>query len=243
MRLTATSLRLLRSHVADHTSLATRQRVRRTLNPLRLGVLRHTAPISDRGWGRGTPIDRVYIESFLKRQAYDVRGRVLEVQDSAYTLRFGADVSQSDVLDIDADNPNATVVGDLSQPLGLPSDAFDCLIVTQTVQYVPHVSAAICAMHSMLRPRGVALVTVPGIAQVDFRLPVSDRWRMTPAACFEEFSAVFGAENTTVEAHGNVLAAVAYLSGLAAEELSERDLHVASPAFPVVVAIRAQKTA
>ena len=238
-----TSLRALWSTAGGCVPLGTRQRIRRTLRPIRLGVLRNTTPISDRGWGRGTPIDRVYIESFLERQAHDVRGRVLEVKDSAYTLRFGTGVSSSDVLDIDAGNPRATLIGDLSQPLGLPADTFDCLIITQTLQYVSDVPAAIRALHRLLRPRGVALVTVPTIAQLDLGLPVADRWRMTPAGCLEQFASVFGSKNTTVEVRGNVLAAIAFLSGLAAEELRESDLQVASQAFPMIVAIRAQKAA
>ena len=228
-------------YIGGHIPLATKQRIRRALLPLRLGVLRHTKPISDRGWGRGIPIDRPYIEHFLQRHAAEIRGLVLEVKDSAYTRRFGTDVSRSDVLDIDAGNPNATIVGDLSQPLALPSDVFDCLIVTQTLQYVPDLSAAITSLHQMLRPGGVALVTVPCIAQVEPWLPVADRWRLTPASGYEIFAAVFGAENTTVQGYGNVLAAVGFLGGLAAEELPASDLHVTSPEFTMIVAIRAQK--
>ena len=165
----------------------------------------------------------------------------MEVKDSAYTRRFGTGATSSDVVDIDADNHYATIVGDLSQPLGLPSAAFDCLIVTQTLQYVPDLTAAVSSLHRMLRPGGVALVTVPCIARVDPWLPVADRWRLTPASGHEVFAAVFGAENTTVEGYGNVLAAVAFLGGLAAEELPPSDLHVRSPEFTVIVAIRAQK--
>ena len=239
-RLTTRS-RALWLYVGGHIPLAQKQRIRRALLPLRLGVVRRTRPISDRGWGRGTPIDRPYIEDFLKRHAHEIRGRVLEVKDAGYTRRFGTAVSRSDVLDIDADNPNATIIGDLSQPLGFPSDAFDCLIVTQTLQYVPDLSAAIRSLHRMLRPGGVALVTVPCIAQVEPWLPVPDRWRLTPASGYEEFSSVFGAENTTVDGYGNVLAAVGFLAGLAAEELLDEDLQIASPEFTMIVAIRAEK--
>jgi len=54
--------------------------------------LRSVTPLS-RGFGsdRGRPIDRHYIEGFLARHATDVRGRVLEFGDDAYTRRFGAD--------------------------------------------------------------------------------------------------------------------------------------------------------
>jgi hypothetical protein len=55
------------------------------------GDLRRTAPVSRWfGFDRGLPVDRRYIEGFLRRYSSDIRARVLEVGDSAYTLRFGA---------------------------------------------------------------------------------------------------------------------------------------------------------
>jgi hypothetical protein len=52
----------------------------------RWGNLRRTAPFSDNwGWDRGTPIDRVYIERFLREHAEDVRGDVLEIGGRYYT--------------------------------------------------------------------------------------------------------------------------------------------------------------
>ena len=57
-------------------------------------------PLSRRfGLDRGRPVDRVFIERFLERHADDVRGRVLEVYEPAYTERFGGDsVTKSDVV-------------------------------------------------------------------------------------------------------------------------------------------------
>ncbi len=93
-------------------------------------------PVS-REWGydRGLPVDRYYIERFLARHEQDVTGRVLEIGDNSYTRRFGADrVTTSDVLHVVPGNENATFVGDLVQADHIPSDAFDCIILTQTLQ-------------------------------------------------------------------------------------------------------------
>jgi hypothetical protein len=61
---------------------------------------------------------------------------VLEVRDPRYTLAYGADrVISSEVVDIDAQNPEATLVADLASPGSLPENRFDCVIVTQTLQY------------------------------------------------------------------------------------------------------------
>jgi hypothetical protein len=63
------------------------------------------------GFDRGAPVDRRYIEGFLTRHAGDVRGRVLEVKDAAYTRRFGGErVEVSDVLDVDANIRVATLI-------------------------------------------------------------------------------------------------------------------------------------
>lgn len=48
-------------------------------------------PLSDRfGFDRGTPLDRRYIDVFLSERRERIRGSVLEVEDNAYTMTFGA---------------------------------------------------------------------------------------------------------------------------------------------------------
>ena len=86
------------------------------------GDFSRTAPISqDFGFDRGTPIDRHYVEDFLTRNSGDIKGRVLEVGDDAYTRRFGgARVAQRDVLHVNEGAAGATIVGDMSVPGTLP---------------------------------------------------------------------------------------------------------------------------
>ena len=67
------------------------------------------------GHDRGTPIDRYYIERFLHAHSDDIRGRVLEIGDEAYSRRFGGRrVTAQDVLHVRGGEPLATIVGDLS---------------------------------------------------------------------------------------------------------------------------------
>ena len=108
------------------------------------GDLRRVRPLDDAfGFGRGTPVDRYYIDRFLTERAGDVRGRVLEIKDAAYTEQFGdGHVTHSDVLDIDASNPLATVVADLADAATVPDDTYDCVILTQTLQLVYDVRAS-----------------------------------------------------------------------------------------------------
>ena len=215
------------------------QRWRRLLKPAWPAFLRRTRPLSDVwGFDRGTPVDRHYIEGFLAEHRGDIRGRVLEVQDSAYTERFGSGVEGRDVLDIDPSNPRATIVADLADPGALPAGAFDCFILTQTLHLVYDLPAAARSCHRLLRPGGVLLATGPALSRVRGG---TDFWRFTPASLGRLLGEAFGPGQVAVRAYGNVLAATAFLSGMALEEVPARLLDRRDEHFPVIVAARAVK--
>ncbi len=209
----------------------------------RFGSLWRVDPVS-REWGfdRGLPIDRFYIESFLARSADKIRGCVLEIQDDEYTRRFGARrVAEAEVLDVDPGNPRATLVGDLADDETIPSDRFDCVILTQTLQLVYEVAAAVRALHRALRPGGVVLATVPGITRMGGTWRDTWFWAFSPASARRVFGDEFGPANVQVETYGNVLAATAFLHGLAAHELRPAELAHQDPEYPVTVAITATR--
>jgi SAM-dependent methyltransferase len=209
-----------------------------------LGDLRRTRPFSAHfGSERGQPVDRYYIEAFLLQHASDIGGRVLEVGDATYTHRFGKDrVTTSDVLHVDAEAPGATVVADLSDADHLPGDAFDCIVLTQTLHLIYDFRAAIATLRRVLAPGGVVLVTVPGITQIDTgEWAHTWYWSFTVHSVKRLFGEEFGPENITVEQHGSVLSAVAFLEGMAAGELTKAELAVDDPAYPVFVGVRAIK--
>src|SRR3954468_14363063 len=110
-------------------SLRARQAFRRATYALRFAAVRKARPLSE-GWGfeRGVPIDRHYIESFLTECAGDIRGRVLEVKDDAYTRRFGTAVESIDVRDVDSSNEAATIVADLSKADAIADESFDAIV-------------------------------------------------------------------------------------------------------------------
>jgi SAM-dependent methyltransferase len=193
---------------------------------------------------RGTPIDRYFIGRFLERNAEDIRGRVLEVGDRGYTQTYGGNrVTQSDVLHVAAGNPEATIVGDLVTGKGLPWGVFDCLVLTQTLHVIYDVHSAVKNIHRLLKPGGIALVTVPGITPVS-RYDADrwgDFWRMTPAAVQRLFAEAFSPEDVTIEVFGNVRLAAAYLYGLAMEEIPFAVFVESDPDYPLLMCIRAQK--
>jgi SAM-dependent methyltransferase len=219
-------------------------RLRRLRHPAFLGTIRRTTPLSDH-WGRdrGTPVDRYYIEHFLAGARNAIRGRVLEVMNTDYTRRFGVAVERSDVLDVDPANPLATIVADLAEADDIPSETFDCFILTQTLQYIYDIRSAVGHAHRILRPGGTLLCTVPTVSRIARRELESEYWRLTAAACSRLFGDAFAGGAVDVRARGNVLSAVAFLVGMAREELSSRELDRDDPFFPVIVTVQARKSA
>jgi glycosyltransferase involved in cell wall biosynthesis len=203
------------------------------------GDLRRLQPIgTEFGFERGTPVDRRYIEGFLERHAADVRGRVLEVADAAYTRRFGGSaVEASEVIHLQRDNPEATIVGDLTAADHIPDASFDCIVITETLQMIYDVRAAVATLRRILRPGGVVLATFPGMTNID----ESDAWAwgFTVLSARRLFGEAFGEENVEVESRGNVLAATAFLHGLSADELSPEEIDHPDPSYPMSIHVRA----
>lgn len=207
------------------------------------GDLWRTVPISTQwGYDRGQPIDRLYIESFLQRYAGDVRGRVLEVGDDSYARRFGGGrVARCDVLHI-REAPGVTIVADLATADHIPANSFDCIILTQTLQYVFDLSKAIATLHRILKPGGVLLLSVPGIGHVGHDEWENDRvWSFTAAAVSKLLQQQFQPEELYVQSQGNLIAATGFLHGLAQEDLLTLKHQTHDPHYPVTILARATK--
>lgn len=223
--------------------LKLRHWLRRSLHPAWLGTLRRVTPLSNYyGYDRGYPIDRYYIEGFLEQNRACIRGRVLEVKDSAYTNQFGIGVERRDVLDINPANHQATIVADLSRADSIPAASFDCFILTQTLQFILDTRAALSHSYRILKPGGTLLATVPSISRIELGEAIKhDYWRFTAASCQALFGEVFGNENISIYSFGNVLSTVAFLMGMACEEVSSRELDARDEYYPLVIAVKAVK--
>lgn len=210
---------------------------------MRIGRIASSTPMSmDWGYDRGTPIDRYYIEAFLGRHQEDIKGRVLEVQEDDYSRRFGGSrITRQDILNIDASNPSATIIGDLADPATLPEGQFDCIVLTQTLHLVFDMEAAVANVHRALRRGGVALITVPGISLVGPRGDYPWYWSLTEEALHRLLAKSFSQDKLAVETFGNLFAATAFLHAAAVEEVSARKLDRVDPSYPVTVTARAQK--
>jgi SAM-dependent methyltransferase len=209
----------------------------RKLLPGKIGPYVRTGPVSSNwGYDRGTPIDRWYIDRFLEQHRDDIHGRVLEVKDDQYVARFGDGLERVDILDLDPTNARATFVADLEFADVIPDATFDCIVLTQVLQYCLDMKAAAAQCARILKPRGILLLTVPGVNKTEDEFEL---YRFTEAGCRQIVESAFGEGNVETASHGNSLVATAFLSGLAAEEFSEGELESFDRRFPVVHTCRA----
>lgn len=219
--------------------------VRRTCKPAKWHNLRSFEPISRKfGFDRGTPIDRIYQEDFLRTYATHIQGVVCEIGEDTYTKKFGHNVAQSHILHYTSDNKKATIVGDLTKFDALPKEFLHCFICTVTLNFIYDYKQAIRGIYSMLFRGGAALVTVAGIVQVsrhDYD-NWGDYWRFMEMGIKRDFEEVFGVGNVESVVYGNLLALMAEFQGIAAEELTREEIMHKDIEYPIIIGIFAKKS-
>jgi SAM-dependent methyltransferase len=215
-----------------------------TIGKINLGDIDRTTPFSTQfGYDRGGPLDRYYIENFLNENSFHIKGGALEIGDNEYTLKYGGDKHiKSDILHIDDTNEKATYVGDLSNAPHLPSESFDCIILTQTLQFIYDYKGAIETCFRVLKPGGTLLLTVPGISHI-----AQDQWSkywlwsFTDASMQRIMQEHFSEDNITIKTYGNVLVASAFLYGMGLPELKKEQLDYHDPHYQVIITVKAIK--
>jgi SAM-dependent methyltransferase len=222
------------------------KRLTRWLKPRWLYLLSgRVRPLSSQaGTDRGQPIDRYYIEEFLEANRDLVRGTCLEVKDNEYTTRYGGNkVTRSDVLDVNRDNKQANIHADLRDLSAIPDAVYDCIILTQVLQYIDDMDAAIRECTRVLKSGGALLVTVPSLGKLDGQEDkvFGHYWRLTRDSARYLFGKHFRPENLEISAWGNVLVGLAFWIGLSREELTRRQLAYFDPVYACGVSIRAVK--
>lgn len=222
-------------------------------------VVRHKAPITvdfsrvepaarEFGYRRGTPIDRYYIERYLRAQEERIFGDVLEVGDAQYTTCFSKRVASSRVLvppEAASGRPldQSYLVADLTRGEQIPEAQFDTFICTQTFNFIYDFKAAIAGAYRLLRRQGCLVGTVAGLSQVSVydQSRWGDYWRFMPAGIKRALEEAFGSR-VEVAAYGNAGAAHCYLEGVAVEDLPDpRILDAVDCEYPIVVGFIARK--
>ncbi|MFN4128216.1 MAG: class I SAM-dependent methyltransferase [Paracoccaceae bacterium] len=214
-------------------------------NDVDFGDLRRLTPISrSYGYDRGAPVDRYYIEKFLDTHRDRIFGTVLEISENTYTKKFGGDrVTHSDVLHYNDPSPPATVIGDLTDAPHLPSNHYDCIIITQTLMFIYDVRAAVETLHRILKPGGTVLATQAGLSQIAEEEAWNDTWHwaFTRASMCQMFGDAFPGGDVEVKTHGNVLSTIAFLHGLSFDELTEAELDRTDPEYQMLISVAARK--
>lgn len=211
---------------------------------VRFGDLRRVSPVTESQSLRGLAVDRYFIEKFLSSNAEDIYGRVMEIKDNYYTRKFGMErVTESDILNyMEGINPESTIIADLASAPHIPSDTFDCIIFTQTLQYIYDSNCALETLYRILKPGGVLLTTVPAISHTPgLKSDMYWYWNFTSTAADRLFKEFFPPDKVEVQSYGNILAALCFLHGIASEELTEEELDHYDPNFEVIISIKSQK--
>lgn len=205
---------------------------------------RPTYPISNiYGFDRGIPIDRYYIDKFLQENKSFIKGHCLEILNDSYTKKYGGfSVTKSDVLDINMNNKDANIHGDLRNLENIPDEKYDCIILTQVLQFIDDYEKAISEVRRILKTGGVLLATLPSMSRIDVAAGLgNDFWRLTPAGARFVFLKYFEDRKLNVKGYGNASAGLGFWVGLAQEDTRKTSLDFNDPNFPIIVSIKAIK--
>ncbi len=196
------------------------------------------------GFDRGTPIDRYYIEKFLSNNSAYIQGVCMEIAERDYTIKFGGSkVSRAYVLHVENQCDELSIKGNLENGEGIPENFVDCFIVTQTLPFIYDVRQVAKNIIKVLKPGGVALITVPGITQIS-RYDM-DRWghfwSFTDLTVKRLFSELVPEENIDINTYGNVKVASSFLYGLCLEEISHEDLDHHDKNYQLIITAKITK--
>ena len=214
------------------------------LGEVNLGDLHRLEPLSRVfGQDRGTTIRRYYIDQFLTANNTYITGKVLEIGDNHYTRKFGQAGVKGDVLSLTKDGREDIMIGNLITGEGMPENHYNAIILTQVLNVLPDMEAALTNVCAALVTGGVILATLPAITQVS-RYDMDrwgDYWRVTDKAAQLLADKYIPDCNTKISAYGNHLTAIAALTGLAAEELTKTELDYFDPDYQILIGMRAKK--
>jgi SAM-dependent methyltransferase len=209
-----------------------------------MGDLRRVSAISTR-WGcdRGMPVDRPYISAFIERHKSDIHGQVLEVKEPTYAGFGGDAVVKLDIVDVDRENARADIFADLCLAPQIPTDTYDCIILTQVLPVIFDVHSVIGTLYRILKPGGVLLLTVPGPFSPPFPGDACEHfyWAFYPRTVKALLEQRFVASHTTVDAYGNLATCAAFIAGMSFEDLSRADYESNDVHYPLIISARAVK--
>jgi SAM-dependent methyltransferase len=117
----------------------------------------------------------------------------------------------------------------------IPTGRYDCFLLPNTLQHLRELDE--CLRHALriVKPGGVLLASAAGFVPLIPDGP--DYWRFSASGWSERLQRVWPACDVRVQSHGNCLAAVAAMLGLAVEEITPSELDVSDPQYPVLITV------
>lgn len=195
------------------------------------------------GSERGKAVDRYYIEDFLENNAKHIQGVVMEVANNNYTKKYGKGKVEKSIVSHVKGWGRDAIKCNFETGEGVVEKSIDCLICTQTLQYIFDLNSAIKNIYRMLKPGGIALITVPGIkplCEYDDE-QWGEYWSFTLKSVQKLCSIVCSEDCYEVTTYGNVKSATAYLYGMCVEDMEEEELKYVDSQFPFLITAKIRK--
>ena len=207
----------------------------------RWGNLCRSRPFSDY-WTQdpGTPIDILCTADFIDANVETLTGRILEVGTSTWADRAETSrVTSVDVIDMDPDNPRATILADPCDPVALGPSSYDCVIMSRPLPCHGGPAGALSAFWTALEPGGTILLSWPVIHSTCD--PRAHQWRLTASEMRALAEKTLPDARTSVCDRGSLAMAIAMMAGITVEQMPERALLWQDTRFPVVACARIDK--
>ena len=190
---------------------------------------------------------RYYWADFLEQHRADVRGRGLEIGETATIRYYGGDaLTQADALDLAAHSPEVRVIADLARAGAVPGEQYDCFLVQFSNNVIYDIKSALYHAIRLLAPGGVLLTNFwctdfyfAGGLDMGTGAPLYMHWFFTPIQV-ENLLLGLGLARTdyTLTVYGNLLAKTAFLTNLPARELTPVERDTRDPGQPLLICAR-----
>jgi SAM-dependent methyltransferase len=206
------------------------------LGQIDFGDLRQLQSLGQDTRDSAQPVDRYYIQQFVRRHARALHGRVLKIGNDQYTSVFaGRDITLTSLAFTD----DTDLIHRLTD---VEDNSYDTLLLVQVLQLVYDLHAVVKHAHRILAPRGLLLATVPGTCYATDRInEIEPYWGFTNVSLRKLIESVFPARGITTETFGNVLVAMVHLHRLGIAELTQKELNLRDNHYPLLLTLKAQK--
>lgn len=185
------------------------------------------------GFLRGTPIDRHYLDAFVREFRSRIVGRTLEIGGTPETRTRHRLTRVTRFLTVDADPASqANYVGDVHTSTLFPRARFDTILAFNVLEHCRDPGRVVRNVRAWLKPGGAFLCMVPN-AQRIHQVP-KDYWRPLPDA-LEFLTREFGERQFRM--YGNLTTTIASLAGASFEDVPPSYFQWHDERYPVATCV------